>query len=336
MTVSEKVSVIIPVYNGENYIARCIDSIINQTYRDIEIIIVDDGSKDETNQICKRYADRDNRITVYRKENEGVSAARNYGLQKAVGRYIQFVDADDYVKKNTTDSLYKKMRQENAGMVVCSYMRLIGRFIIPSDFLELSGNYTAKEYLIHTLKDPGHHYYGVVWNKLYRNDIIKKHKIQFRSDVTLGEDFIFNLEYMQYVNKISVILSHLYYYNNVNGNSLSRQNKKNITICREELFNREKIYGCYKEVFQKNLLYEAYQQKMQDYWLKFYVRQLHYMSKLADGWSEEEKKVWLKEVTENDYISQAIKNSTRQHIQFMKRKFNWSTDIKMWIKSLMK
>lgn len=331
-----RVSVIVPVYNGETYIGRCIDSIINQTYRDLEIIIVDDGSHDDTYEICKGYEQQDDRITVYRRENEGVSAARNYGLQKATGTYVQFVDADDYLKKSTTKLLCRKMEKENAGMVVCSYMRLIGRFAIPSDFLELPGNYTAKEYLIHTLKDPGHHYYGVVWNKLYRNDVIKKQKIQFRRDVTLGEDFIFNLEYMQCVKKISVILGNLYYYNNVNGNSLSRQNQKDIDICRDELYNREKIYDYYVEIFQKNLLYEVYRPKMEDYWLKFYVRQLHYLKGLADGWATEEKEVWLKEVTEHVYISQALKNSTEKHLQFMKQKFNWSTDIKMWIKALIK
>lgn len=332
----ETVSVILPVYNGENYIERCIHSIINQTYRALEIIIVDDGSSDATYQICTRYAKQDNRITVYRRENEGVSAARNYGLQQATGNYIQFVDADDYLKKNATELLYRRMKKENADMVVCSYMRLIGRFTIPSDILELPGNYTKKQYLIHTLKDPGHHYYGVVWNKLYRNDVIKKQKIQFRRDVTLGEDFIFNLEYMQYANKISVILSHLYYYNNVNGNSLSRQNQKTIAICRDELHNREKIYAYYREVFQKNFLYDTYHHKMEEYWLKFYVRQLHFVNGLEDEWSREEKEVWLKEVTEHTYISQAIANSTKQHIQSMKRKFNQSTDVKLWIKSLMK
>lgn len=331
-----RVSVIVPVYNGEKYIGRCIDSIINQTYRDLEILIVDDGSTDGTYQICKGYEQQDNRVTVYRRDNEGVSAARNYGLQQASGTYVQFVDADDYLKKNTTELLCRKMEKEKAGLVVCSYMRLIGRFTIPSDFLEFPGNYTAKEYLIHTLKDPGHHYYGVVWNKLYRNDVIKKEEIRFRRDVTLGEDFIFNLEYMQYVKKISVILCNLYYYNNVNGNSLSRQNEKNLEICRDELYNREKIYAYYIEIFQKNLLDKVYRQKLEDYWLKFYVRQLHYLNGLADGWTAEEKEVWLKEVTEHVYISQAIKNSTEQHLQYMKRKFNWSTNVKMWVKSLMK
>ncbi len=97
-----------------------------------------------------------------------------------------------------------------------------------------------------------------------------------------------------------------------------------------------KIYDYYVEIFQKNLLYEVYRPKMEDYWLKFYVRQLHYLKGLADGWTTEEKEVWLKQVTEHVYISQALKNSTEKHLQFMKQKFNWSTDIKMWIKALIK
>lgn len=113
------ISVIVPVYKVEKYINKCVDSIINQTYTNLEIILVDDGSPDNCGNICDEYAKKDNRIKVVHKENAGVSSARNIGLEKSSGKYITFIDADDYVEKNYCEELLNILKIENADCVAC-------------------------------------------------------------------------------------------------------------------------------------------------------------------------------------------------------------------------
>ena len=130
-----KVSVIIPVYNCEKYIEECIESLINQTLQECEFIFVNDGSKDKSEEIIKKYADKDERITLINQKNSGVSVARNIGIKKAVGEYIGFVDADDYVESDYYEKLYNTAKNNNCSIVVCNWKsRLNGKdseFILP-------------------------------------------------------------------------------------------------------------------------------------------------------------------------------------------------------------
>ena len=118
------ISVIVPIYNVEKYINRCIDSIIEQTYTNLEIILVDDGSTDNSGSICDEYAKKDNRIKVIHKENGGVSSARNVGLDTAIGQYITFVDSDDYIEKKYCEILLKTLKKQKADCVACGYNRI--------------------------------------------------------------------------------------------------------------------------------------------------------------------------------------------------------------------
>ena len=113
------ISIIVPVYNVEKYLKKCVESIINQTYKNIEIILVDDGSSDKSGDICDEYKKLDNRIRVYHKENGGLSDARNYGIDKAKGKYIGFIDSDDYIKNDMYEVLYKAIKKYNADLSMC-------------------------------------------------------------------------------------------------------------------------------------------------------------------------------------------------------------------------
>lgn len=115
----ELISVVVPIYNVEKYIEKCIDSIINQTYTNLEIILVDDGSPDKCGKICDEYAKRDKRIKVIHKENGGVSSARNIGLDNLNGEYVTFIDADDYISNNYCEELLNALKTENADCVAC-------------------------------------------------------------------------------------------------------------------------------------------------------------------------------------------------------------------------
>ncbi len=118
----ELVSVIVPIYKVEEYLRECVDSIINQTYKNLEIILVDDGSPDNCGEICEEYARNDSRVTVYHKENGGLSDARNYGMARSHGEYITFVDSDDVIKENFVEALMELIHKYNADIAVSPYI----------------------------------------------------------------------------------------------------------------------------------------------------------------------------------------------------------------------
>lgn len=289
--VNKYVSIIIPVYNGSYSIADCIDSVCNQTYTNLEIIIIDDGSTDETKIICDELAQNDSRIKVYHIENCGVSYARNYGLGQATGDYIQFVDCDDKITKNATRIFVKQMEKSSVDQVICSYIKILPELWNPFNRLEKAGIYTNKEYLCCTLKDPGHHFYGVVWNKFYRRDLIEENKIRFIEGTSLGEDFVFNLEYLKHCCLVRIIRNRLYYYNCLVDNTLSRY-EKNTEMCRKELLNRHLIFKAYKKTFMDLGLYEEYEKKVQQYWLIYLAMNLYYIKCLFRRWNQQQLKEW--------------------------------------------
>ena len=187
------VSVIVPVYNAKNHIARCIESIRRQTYPNLQIIVLNDGSKDVSLEVCRMYAQVDERILLVDKANSGVSATRNLGLRLAEGKYLQFVDSDDYLDPNATTLLVDKAERYNADMVIAHYHRVetVKLFALPGQapatreitttfgFLE-EGPLDKLQFARHLMEEPASFYYGVMWNKLYRRDIIMKHHLQMK------------------------------------------------------------------------------------------------------------------------------------------------------------
>lgn len=293
----EYVSVIVPVYNSFEHIEGCLESICNQTYQNLEIIVVNDGSKDKSYEKCLKKAQQDKRIKIFNTENKGVSHARNYGLSKASGEYIKFIDADDTMTFNSIEFMLNNMKCSNTDMVVCGYVRVLPEIKLWNDRLERPGIYDNRKYLLNTLKDPGHHYYGVVWNKLYKRKIIEKNLIKFREDVTLGEDFIFNLNYLKYTQSVLVLKNKLYYYNCLNSGSLSRYDK-NIGICKTELENRNKIFQVYKNVFIELDLYNENKKRVQRYWLLYLAMNLYYIKYEFNFWNKDDLEKW-KQILQN-------------------------------------
>lgn len=305
------VSVIVPIYNGEGHIKKCIESIRNQIYNNLEIILINDGSHDFSGAICDEYAKIDKRIKVYHIQRRGVSFSRNYGLKQATGHYIQFVDSDDYLSETATEHLVSAMEQQQTDMVVCGYTRILFKKLhLRSDRLEKAGNYTNNEYLCNTLRDPGHHYYGVLWNKLYLREVIQNCQIQFMENITLGEDFTFNLRYLKSIKKVTVIKDCLYYYNCENENTLSRY-KKTIDSCKRELENRKLIFDQYKKTFMDVGLYEAYKDKVQQYWLMYLIRNQYYIKYEFRDWKEEDITAWSNILYGSEEIQKCIRNISK-------------------------
>jgi len=207
----EKVSIIVPVYNAQKYIGRCVESILAQDYENIEVILVDDGSKDELGRILDDFA-ADSRVKVIHKPNGGVSSTRNRGIAEATGKYLQFVDADDCLTPEATKLMVRSIEEDDSDMVVCDFYRVVGDAQSKKGSISRSGCISRREYADEMLRTPADLYYGVLWNKLYRRDVVKEHHIVMDENISYCEDMIFNLEYLLHAEKISVLTVPIYYY----------------------------------------------------------------------------------------------------------------------------
>ena len=204
----ELVSIIIPVFNCEEYINKCINSLISQTYRNIEIVLIDDGSTDRSGILCDNLTKMDERIIVFHKKNEGVSSARNKGLELIKGKYVLFVDADDYVEDNYVETLIKNLSSNE--MVVCGYYEeYVNDSVIMNTFKsnKVITNNQAQQ-LVYSDRGFG----GYLWNKVFLKEIIVKEKLRFNEKIYMCEDQLFVINYLLFVTKILVLNSVLYHY----------------------------------------------------------------------------------------------------------------------------
>lgn len=212
-----KISVIVPVYKAEKYIHKCVDTLLAQTFQDYEILLIDDGSPDNSGHICDKYAEADSRINVFHKDNGGVSSARQCGLDNAQGEYIIHADPDDWVEHDMLECLYTAASQDGADMVLCDYYWDKGE---TSKLIEQKPSaLDAKS----VLNDLFNHLHGSVCNKLIRTECCRRNNISFPRGIDLYEDLIFNIELLKTDIKISYINQAFYHYvQNVNDNSLTR------------------------------------------------------------------------------------------------------------------
>ena len=210
----EKISVIVPVYNVEQYLERCVESIINQTYKNLEIILVDDGSTDNSGKLCDELAKKDNRIKVIHKENAGVSEARNSGIQKATGEYLCFVDADDFVMNDYIKYLHKLIAINCSDIAVCAKMF--------SNFNEKQASDEAIETLDGenaVIRILNYRMPIGVYSRIFKKDLIKNNKIKFLKDIYMGEGFNFNVACFQKAKKVIISNYKVYYYRRDNATS---------------------------------------------------------------------------------------------------------------------
>ncbi len=241
---NELISVIVPVYNVEKYIKKCIESIINQTYVNLEIIIINDGSTDESGRICDEIKTYDSRIKVFHKKNGGLSSARNYGMNKATGNYYVFVDSDDWIKNTMIEKLYSALIKNNAEIVCC------GRIIIDDKgnkkevCIEENMSFTCKEIIEKTVFDNN---IGVAaWGKIYHKSLFEE--IVFPNG-EIHEDVAIIYKLFYKCNKIYAINSAEYYYrNNPKGISKSQYTKKNNVVLKHDIENETFISEKYPEL----------------------------------------------------------------------------------------
>lgn len=225
-----KVSIIVPVYNVEKYLRKCLDSLINQTLKDIEIICVNDGSKDNSPKILEEYAKKDNRIIVINQENAGLSVARNSGIDIAKGEYIGFVDSDDWIDLDFFEKLYYSATSNDTDIAVGGIIRVTG--IKKKKFLNFEKEtITDNTNLKFELCDVPEKSY--VWNKIYKTEKLKEIGLEFEKGI-FYEDCIFTPQALFYLGKI-VTVPNIYYYYLRRGNSTVKQ--------RSEKANADSVYA---------------------------------------------------------------------------------------------
>lgn len=205
---SPVISVIVPVYNTEKYLRRCIDSVLSQTYKDFELLLIDDGSTDSSGAICDEYAAKDARVRVFHKENGGVSSARNLGLDNAKGEWVTFVDSDDWI---SNDAFFCAVEYLDCDVILGSFTNYQ---YLNSDSCNICGSrFIDKHELAELFHKYGYScYFSTPWSKLYRFEIIKKYKLRFDEKLVLGEDTIFVLNFMKYVEKARFCPRFCYFY----------------------------------------------------------------------------------------------------------------------------
>jgi len=212
----EKISIIIPVYNAEPYINKCLDSIVNQTYKNIEIICVNDGSLDSSGGVCDQYAKKDSRIKVFHKANGGESSARNAGLKIATGKYIGFVDCDDWVEPDMYEVLYNQVTGSNAQISIANFFKNSDIQQIPMQNLNHipDRNISTKEMMLFALnRDYYAGYCSYIWNKLFDANVIKRNEIQFDENIKLGGDVLFHAQYVLLSESVGLYVDKpLYHY----------------------------------------------------------------------------------------------------------------------------
>ena len=252
------VSIIVPVYNAEATISRCIESIINQEYRDFELLLIDDGSIDSSGTICDRYAAEDSRIRLIHKENTGVSETRNMALDLACGTYLQFLDSDDWITPNATRLFVEEAERYHCDMVISDFYRVVGKRVAHKGDIDDDCVLTQEEFSAHMLQNPADFYYGVLWNKLYRHDIVEKYHLRMNPEISWCEDFMFNLEYIRHAEVFYALQVPVYYYVKTKG-SLASQGMSISKTIKMKLMVFEYYNNFYKQVldeedYEKNRL----------------------------------------------------------------------------------
>lgn len=239
------ISIIIPMYNAEKTILKTVESLQNQTHENIEIIIVDDGSDDHSYEICTEKIKDDKRVKIIKKENGGVSSARNCGINNSKGKFIQFVDSDDLVEKNYCEELLNNLLKESADFAICSYIQKAGKEKI--SYLIGEEIYSKVEFIRHFSSSENPILMNPPWNKLYKSEIIKKNRIKFDEKMSFGEDFVFNVNYLDYCKKIVTVEKPLYIYI-YQDNGLCNK-KRSIDFYYE---NNMKLYMSYEKLLNNN------------------------------------------------------------------------------------
>lgn len=302
------ISVIIPVYNSEKYIERAISSLLKQTYHNVEIIVVDDGSSDKTSEIVYNLIQKDSRITIIQNKSKGVSSARNTGIKQCNGKYIMFLDSDDEYEEDTIMTMHDIVDGNDIQLGVCNYQQVGKNSTYINDKYISNTTIDKEEYMLQDINHGHCIYYGALWNKIYIADIIKENQILFDESIHLGEDSIFNYDYLDYISNVSTEQQALYIYYCNNDNSLTRNSKV--------FSNWDQLKKVYEVMIQKvcnnDLLTKDNKEKMSYIILANMAIPIDELNHIAISNDDYEKR--LIDILDNKVVEFALNNASKLSI----------------------
>lgn len=301
------ISIIVPIYNAEKYIEKCIESILSQTYKNLEIILIDDGSPDKCGDICDKYAKEDKRIKVIHKKNEGVSVARNIGIDTSNGKWIAFIDADDWIEKEYICDLINKAKEQNADIALCTYNRVTGKNIEKINNVSKKKEFNAEEYLIMALNPQTG--FGYSWIKLFKKSIIKD--TRFDGSLLVAEDALFNIQISKNMNKAVALSENLYNYRN-NENSVVKKFDDKYADKYLNAMKKNKKYIF--ENYQKDSIKQSYYNFVAFHVMLVAVNYCYHPENKCKN-----KRKLLKEICEQDYFCEGIKKSNYEHLSLTRK-----------------
>lgn len=297
----KKLSIIIPCYNVSKYINKCIDSVLNSELKDIEIIAINDGSKDNTLELLKQY--KDDRLIIIDKKNEGVAQARNDGLKKASGEYITFLDSDDYIEPDMYLKMYEKAHKNKLDLVACDVF-----MEYPDHTVTIKSNINDDS----TNKDLMIDAYAVIWNKLYRKEILKG--LLFSKGINLCEDVEFLYKIYSKVNKVGSVNESFYHY-------IQRENSLTY-VYDDKIYHVIKVMDDIIKYYKENNLYDLYIDELEYSYVRYcygtFIKRLaktKNKKKFKEGikFAKEKVKINFPNYKKNKYIN--IKNKKNKYFK---------------------
>lgn len=316
------VSIIIPVYNAEKYLGYCLNSVTSQTYRNLEIILSNDGSSDCSLEICENYAAIDERISVISIKNSGVSTARNTGLDSAAGQYIQFVDSDDVIRRDMVENLVGLMEMYETDAAVCGFeMVTLGTSASERECTVFTSSIMGSECVL-----PRDMFFEkmafILWrttylesscNKIFRREIIEENHLRFPREISLGEDFCFNMEYFEHIKGITFTNIRYYYYLQVKQEALTKRYRAD--LFENQMFLIQKFH---RLLTGHLTMSEDEEKELAEYTVAKMMQSLYGLTNQECRLNIWEKKKEIAKIINNDYVRQAYKKA-----KYIEPRFEW-------------
>lgn len=306
----KKVSVVVPVYNTERYLGYSINSILSQTYTEIEVILINDGSTDNSLKICNNYAHIDPRVKVVDIKNGGVGHARNIGIENASGYYLQFVDSDDVIAPDMIETFVHAIELYSKDIVFCGMKIVTLEDNNPEDIKECTSEGIGRECVLD--RDVFFENMAcLLWktamlegpcNRLYKMDIVKKNQLKFPEDISLGEDFLFNMDYYEKCNGAVLLEQKLYYYLQVNNQALTKK-------VRQDLFeNQMMLIERFEALLEKNVVVSEEEKKCISEYIMAKAIQCMKILIQSVNLSEDDKKAEIAKILNNKKVRVAVQS----------------------------
>lgn len=305
------VSIIIPIYNVENYLQQCIDSLLNQSHSQLEIILIDDGSTDRSPQICDENEKKDSRIKVIHKQNAGAASARNVGLDVATGEYICFIDSDDYIKENYVEKLLYFLEGNNADVSVCSYLYLY-KDAIEHEYMDPIGVVSEKEFIRRFLTDWK---CGLLWNKMFKATLMRN--VRFEEGHKIDDEF-FTYKVIMNADKVVVISDELYIYR-MRASSVMQSTQINYEKMLQDRF--EYLTQRYLDVIKK---YPDFQREYLENLVDNFIRLLSDSRCSKECYNHMKQQIrgccdWIRGIHINFFLKRAFKKALKAKYEPMER-----------------